>query len=174
MNEMLADAPGKMDWFDDELDPLRDAIREALRDHSAAKAATNRAIVHNSVVKVLQQQYLTAATGLSPLSSILATAPSIPDILGELLDAGQDCGVSRIRYYHYCERSGEDTLVSVDSAGHDDQTASRLRIGAVVKFRSSSPLRTVDSFWCIALGVPIGFVLDENALAIRSTAPPAL
>jgi hypothetical protein len=88
---------------------------------------------------------------------------SIADILGQLLEIGQQCKVSHIRYYHYQDTGLDGQLVVVDSAGHDPSVAQHLRGGPIVKFKSACPLATVDSFWCLQEKIPVLFSVEPNA-----------
>lgn len=68
----------------------------------------------------------------------------------------------RRKPYHFQEAHLDGRLVIVDSAGHDEAVTRQLRVGPIVKFRSASPLATVDSFWCLNLRVPVCFAVDPN------------
>lgn len=93
--------------------------------------------------------------------SINKAGRTIQELLNCLLSLGMPYFISTIRFHRYAP--DEDKLVSIESAGHEDEkVAMRVRLGNIVKFRVSSPLEWKDSFWAIELGHPVLFQLDES------------
>ena len=81
-------------------------------------------------------------------------------VLARLLNALRDTPFRAIRYYHY--ESAQERIVSIDSAGMPAQVADALRAGGIIKFRSSTPLSTHDSFWCFRLREAVLFIVNKR------------
>ncbi|QDT88599.1 GAF domain-containing protein [Gimesia algae] len=150
--------------WNDGLEFVREAMQQIARSHLKAKLSEDkRVLLNDEVLETLRQDYLQAAQEIRPVFAMFQHDPTIQGLLDDLLEVGGKCHITRIRYYHYSETDLDGELVIVDSAGYDSETASQLRIGPLVRFRSSRPLTSADSFWCFALGVPTFFEIQEHA-----------
>ena len=149
-----------MDWPED-LTGIRSAMQAIAEKHCRQLENRSANVLKESALSTLKAELASLLGSDYPFNTVFLDGASIRDILEELLKSCDTTSIASIRFYRYSETNNDGSYLLVDSAGYDDETASRLVNRGLQLFRSG-PLCS-DSFWADTLGVPTAFTIERNS-----------
>lgn len=156
---------GTMEWCDD-LDHLREVMGKIDARYAKQKKLESSRTYQTKALSYLKNAISRRLAENVRLETLGAESVTISDILNEILKSSNCDGVSKIRYYRYMEDSWDGAYVLVDSAGYDTKTEDRLRVGELVRFKSSCQRILTDTFWAHYLNVPVVVSVDHMTSSI--------
>lgn len=162
MNDQSQRRPGRMEW-DDDLDALRHAMRSIEQQFASSQRTRNSREHQANSIAFLNASVRKALAKLPSLETPHQSGVVIADVLDELLKTCECSFVQNVRFYRYCDDSGDGSYVLVDSSGYDLDSTQRLRVGELVRFKSSCELSRTDTFWAHATRVPVAVSVNQQA-----------
>ena len=133
------------------------------REFSSHKRNLNTIEHQRKSIAFLKDSLREVISTLSPLDTPYQHNAGIGDILDELLKNCECDFIRNVRYYRYSEEIGDGAYTLVDSAGYDRDSARHLRVGELVRFKSSCKLNRTDTFWAHRTGVPVAVSVNRQA-----------
>jgi hypothetical protein len=114
--------------------------------------------------RILKARRRKAAKKLSEFLLALSKCDSVAANVNLLFRKGRSLGIKNVRYHCLCRNNGR--LVSIESAGHGDAIADRIRQGHILKKRVADG-KPCDSFMCFDEGRPTVFEVHRAAQGIE-------